>query len=235
VRIVGQIRRRWPRVRLLLRADSGFARQAIMAWCEANRVDFVLGLARHARLVEELAIDLAWAEDEATRTGKPARRCRDFRWSTLESWSRRRRVVGKAEWTQGKANPRFVVTSLKTRECEARALYERIYCARGDMENRVKECQLDLFADRTSAASMRANQLRLWLASMACVLLCALRRIGLAHTQFAEATCGTIRLTLLKIGALVRASVRRIKLAMASAHPHQHESALAHARLTAAA
>jgi hypothetical protein len=234
-RVVGRIRARWPRLRILLRADSGFAREALMAWCEANRVDFVFGLARNPRLVEELAIDLAWAEDDAIRTGQPARRYKDFRWSTLDSWSRRRRVVGKAEWTRGEANPRFVVTSLKPRECDARSLYERIYCARGDMEDRVKECQLDLFAGRASAATMRANQLRLWFAAMAYVLLCALRRIGLAHTQFAEATCGTLRLALLKVGALVRISVRRIKVAMASAHPHQNEFALAHARLAAAA
>jgi Transposase DDE domain group 1 len=232
-RIVGHIRARWPRVRILLRADSGFAREALMAWCEANRVDFVFGLARNPRLVEEVSIDLAWAEEEASRTGKPARRFRDFRWSTLDSWSRRRRVVGKAEWTRGEPNPRFVVTSLKRGEIDARVLYERVYCARGDMENRVKECQLDLFAGRASAATMRANQLRLWFASMAYVLLCALRRIGLAHTQFAEATCGTLRLALLRIGAQVRQSVRRIKVAMASAHPFQNEFALAHARLTA--
>ena len=232
-RIVCQIRARWPRVRILLRADSGFAREAIMAWCEANRVDFVFGLARNPRLVEELTIEMAWAEDDAARTGEPARRYKDFRWSTLDSWSRRRRVIGKAEWTRGEANPRFVVTSLKRRESDARTLYERLYCARGDMENRVKECQLDLFAGRASAATMRANQLRLWFASMAYVLLCALRRVGLAHTQFAEATCGTLRLALLKIGALVTISVRRIRLAMASAHPYQNEFALAHARLTA--
>jgi hypothetical protein len=234
-RIVGRIRARWPRVRILLRADSGFAREAIMAWCEANRVDFVFGLARNPRLVEEISIDLAWAEEDAARTGQPARRYKDFRWSTLDSWSRRRRVIGKAEWTRGEANPRFVVTSLQRGEIDARVLYERVYCARGDMENRVKECQLDLFAGRASAATMRANQLRLWFAAMAYVLLCALRRIGLAHTQFAEATCGTIRLALLKIGALVRRSVRRIKIAMASAHPYQNEFALAHTRLTAAA
>jgi hypothetical protein len=234
-RIIGRIRARWPRVRILLRADSGFAREALMAWCEVNRVDFVFGLARNARLVEELAIDLAWAEDEASRTGQPARRFRDFRWSTLDSWSRRRRVVGKAEWTRGEANPRFIVTSLRPAEIDARVLYERVYCARGEMENRIKECQLDLFAGRASAATMRANQLRLWFAAMACVLLCALRRIGLAHTQFAEATCGTIRLSLLKVGALVRVSVRRIKIALASAHPHQAEFALAQARLAAAA
>jgi hypothetical protein len=232
-RIVRHIRARWPRVRVLLRADSRFAREALMAWCEANRVDFLFGLARNPRLVEEISIDLAWAEDEATRTGTSARRYEDFRWSTLDSWSRRRRVIGKAEWTRGEANPRFVVASLKPRECEARSLYERVYCARGEMENRVKECQLDLFAGRASAATMRANQLRLWFAAMAYALLCALRRIGLAHTQFAEATCGTIRLALLKIGALVRVSVRRVRLAMASAHPHRAELALVHARLTA--
>ena len=206
-----------------------------MAWCEQNRVDFLFGLARNARLVEEIAIDLAWAEHEASQTGKPARRFRDFRWSTLDSWSRRRRVVGKAEWTRGEANPRFVVTSLKPAEADARTLYERLYCARGEMENRIKECQLDLFAGRVSAATMRANQLRLWFASMAYVLLCALRRIGLAHTQFAEATCGTLRLALLKIGAQVRRSVRRVAIAMASGHPFQNEFALAHARITAAA
>jgi hypothetical protein len=234
-RIVRQVRARWPRVRVLLRADSGFAREALMAWCEANHVDFLFGLARNARLVEEIAIDLAWAEHEASQTGNPARRFRDFRWSTLDSWSRRRRVVGKAEWTRGEANPRFVVTSLKPTEADAQTLYERLYCARGDMENRIKECQLDLFAGRASAATMRANQLRLWFASMAYVLLCALRRIGLAHTQFAEATCGTLRLALLKIGAQVRRSVRRVAIAMASGHPFQNEFALAHARINAAA
>jgi DDE family transposase len=233
-RIVAQIRKRWPRVRILLRADSGFAREALMAWCEANRVDFLFGLARNARLVEEIRAELAEAAAESAATKKPARRFRDFFWSTLDSWSRHRRVIGKAEWTGGEANPRFIVTSLKPGEAGARHLYEAIYCARGKMENRIKECQLDLFADRTSAATMRANQLRLWFASMAYVLLCALRRIGLAHTQFATATCGTIRLKLLKIGALVRVSVRRIKIAMASTCPWQYEFGLAHALLTQA-
>jgi len=206
-----------------------------MAWCEQNRVDFLFGLARNPRFVEKIGRDLVLAEEEATRTGKPARRLRDFRWSTLDSWSRRRRVVAKAGWTRGEANPRFVVTSLRPAEIDARVLYERIYCARGERENRIKECQLDLFASRASAATMRANQLRLWFASMAYVLLCALRRIGLAHTQFAEATCGTLRLALLRIGAQVRRSVRRLTIAMASGHPFQHEFALAHARITAAA
>jgi Transposase DDE domain group 1 len=234
-RIVRQIRARWPRVRILLRADSGFAREELMAWCEQNRVDFLFGLARNERLAAEIEAEMAAARAAAEVTGKPARRFRDFTWSTLDSWSRSRRVVAKAEWTEGKENPRFVVTSLKPTEAAAQPLYERIYCARGELENRIKECQLDLFADRTSAATMRANQLRLWFASLAYVLLCALRRIGLAHTQFAEATCGSLRLKLLKIGALVTTSVRRIKLAMASACPYQHEFALAHARLRNAA
>lgn len=234
-RLVGRIRARWPRTRILLRADSGFAREALMAWCEANRVDFLFGLARNPRLVEEITLELAWAEEEAGRSGQAARRYKDFRWSTRNSWSRRRRVVAKAEWLGDKANPRFLVTSLKAAEIGPRDLYERLYCARGEMENRIKECQLDLFADRTSAATIRANQLRLWLASLAYVLLCALRRIALAHTRFADATCGSLRLCLLKIGALVRTSVRRIKIAMASAHPWQQEWALAHARLTSAA
>ena len=155
--------------------------------------------------------------------------------ATRGSWSRRRRVVAKAEWTQGEANPRFVVTSLAREECKARYLYEKIYCARGDMENRIKECQLDLYADRTSTATMRANQMRLWFASMAYVLLCALRRIGLYDTEYAKATCGTIRLKLLKIGALVRISVRRIKVAMASGCPVAKTWGLAAVRLAAVA
>jgi hypothetical protein len=233
-RIVNQIRRRWPRTRILLRADSGFCREALMAWCERNRVDYLFGLARNARLVAEIHNELAWAEDDAIKSGKPARRFKDFRWTTRDSWSRRRRVVAKAEWTHGEANPRFVVTSLRPHEADARRLYEDVYCARGEMENRLKECQGDLFADRTSTATMRANQLRLWLASMAYVLLCALRRIGLSKTRFADATCGTLRLKLLKIGARVTLSARRIKLAMTSAHPWKREWATIHARLAAA-
>jgi hypothetical protein len=231
-RIVARIWQRWPAVRILLRADSGFARDDLMAWCENNGVDFLFGLAKNRRLVAQIEAELAEAAELSGRTGKPARRFKDFTWRTLDSWSAERRVVGKAEWTGGEANPRFVVTSLSRKEHEARHLYEKIYCARGEMENRIKECQLDLYADRTSAKTMRANQLRLFFASMAYVLLCALRRIGLAHTQFARATCGTIRLKLLKIGALVRTSVRRIKLAMPSAFPYQAEYRSAHAALT---
>lgn len=234
-RIVGRIRASWPRVRILVRADSGFAREDLMAWCEAHGVDFVLGLARNERLAKEIDGHMARAEAESRRTGRPARRFKDFQYTTRQSWSRRRRVIGKAEWTQGDANPRFIVTSLGRAEVEGRRLYEKVYCARGDMENRIKECQIDMFADRTSAATMRANQLRLWLSSMAYVLLCALRRIGLQHTRFAKASCGSIRLALLKIGAVLTTSVRRIKIAMASGCPYQLEFRKAHALLAAAA
>jgi hypothetical protein len=235
-RIVGQIRQRWPAVRIILRADSGFARQTLMAWCEDNGVDYVLGLARNVRLAGEIAGELAQAKaaSEADE-GRPARRFRDFAWTTRKTWGRERRVVGKAEWTHGEANPRFVVTSLAAEAWDARSLYEDLYCARGEMENRIKECQLDLFADRTSSHTLRANQLRLWLASFAYVLVSALRRIGLAGTRLASASCGSIRLKLLKVAALVTVSVRRIKLAMNSACPFQREWAIAYARLTAQA
>jgi hypothetical protein len=230
-RIVGQIRARRPRVAILLRADSGFARDELMAWCEANGVDYVFGLARNGRLVGAIADDLAAVAVESLAQGGPVRRFADFAWRTLDSWSRARRVVAKAEHLPQGTNPRFVVTSLAAAAIDARTLYEKVYCARGEVENRIKEQQLDLFADRTSAATMRANQLRLWFASFAYVLLAALRRIGLRHTQFATATCGTIRLKLLKIGAQVRRSVRRIKIAMASACPYQTEYHLAYLQL----
>ena len=233
--IVGQIRRRWPRVSILLRADSGFTREALMAWWEAEHVEYVFGLARNERLAAAIEAALGAAPLASAKTGKPVRRFKDLRYATLDSWSRERRVIGKAEVTKGEPNPRFIVTSLQRSEAKARPLYEKVYCVRDEMENRIKECQLDLFADRTSTATLRANQLRLWFASIAYVLLCTIRRIGLAHTQFAAATCGTIRLKLLKLGTLVRVSVRRIKVAIASTCPWQNEFALAHARLREAA
>jgi hypothetical protein len=233
-RIVAQIRARWPRVRIVLRADSGFARDALMAWCEDAGVDYIFGLARNTRLVRTIADELAAARDESLATGHPARRFKDFIWSTRKSWSRARRVIGKAEWTQGEANPRFIVTTLTAQDGDGRQLYEQIYCARGEMENRIKECQLDLFADRTSAATMMANQLRLWFASMAYVLIESLRRIALQGTAFHNATCGTIRRKLFKIGALVTISVRRIKFAMASGCPNKHVFAAAQRTLHAA-
>ncbi len=231
-RIVAHIRQHWPRTRILLRADSGFARENLMAWCEANKVDYLFGLAKNARLNARMQDAMAEARAEHLETAMPARRFRDFMYATRKSWSRRRRVIGKAEHLDKGANPRFVVTSLKPDRYGARALYEDIYCARGEMENRIKECQLDLFADRTSAKTMRANQLRLWFASFAYVLIEVLRRIGLKHTRLENATCGTIRLKLMKIGARVTVSVRRIVVSMASSHPYQNEFALAHARLS---
>jgi hypothetical protein len=234
-RIVAQLRCQWPHVRILLRADSGFAREELMAWCEAHGVHFLFGLQQNERLIAEIASELARAEAKSRRTGKPARYFKEFKFKTRRSWSRERRVVGKAEFTKDEANPRFVVTSLKQVECKPKYLYEKLYCARGEMENRIKECQLDLYADRTSTATMRANQLRLWLASFAYILVCAVRRIGLHHTPFANATCGTIRLKLLKFGALVRVSVRRIKIAMASSCPAADAWRCAAVRLNAAA
>jgi DDE family transposase len=233
-RIVAQIRARWPLVRIILRADSGFARDAMMAWCEANGVDFIFGLARNVRLTRTIGAELVEARDESRASGQPARRFKELVWSTRKSWSRQRRVIAKAEWTKGEANPRFIVTSLSAADGDGRRLYEDVYCGRGEMENRIKECQIDLFADRTSTATMKANQLRLWFASMAYVLLDSLRRIALQATDLADATCGTIRRKLFKIGALVTISVRRIKLAMASGCPYKAIYATAHRALAAA-
>ncbi|MDA0236418.1 MAG: IS1380 family transposase [Proteobacteria bacterium] len=230
-RIVAQVRAHWPEVRIVLRADSGFARDALMSWCEAQRIKFIFGLAKNDRLKAEIADEMAQAQAEHAQTGQPARRFRDFRYRTLTSWSAERRVVGKAEQLPGKANPRFVVTNFDAERWPAQALYEQLYCARGEMENRIKECQLHLFADRTSTATMRANQLRLWFASFAYVMLEALRRIGLAGTELADATCESLRLRLLKIGARVKISVRRIHISMASSHPFQTAWRLAQARL----
>jgi hypothetical protein len=233
-RIVAQIRACWPHTRIILRADSGFARDALMTWCEDNGVDFILGLAKNARLIRTIGAELVAARDESRMTGEPARRFKEFTWTTRKSWSRARRVIAKAEWTKGEANPRFIVTSLVPADGDGRHLYECVYCARGEMENRIKECQMDLFADRTSTATMRANQLRLWFASMAYVLVESLRRTGLQATDLADATCGTIRRKLFKIGALVTISARRIKLAMASGCPYKAVFATAHRALAAA-
>jgi Transposase DDE domain group 1 len=234
-RIVGQIRERWPAVQIILRADSGFCREPLMRWCEENGVDYVFGLARNRRLVRALGKELRAAALEAERTGKPARRFRDFTYRTRKSWGRRRRVIGKAEQTGDKANPRFIVTTLGKDDYQARSLYEDLYCARGECENRIKEAQLDLFADRLSTATFRANQLRLWLASAAYVLMHAIRRIALKNTALAKACANTIRLRLLKIGAVVTISVRRVKLAMSSACPNQSEFIAACHALSAAA
>jgi hypothetical protein len=222
-RIVARIRARWPNVHLVLRADSGFARDELMAWCEENGVDYVLGLARNDRLVPMIADDLALvrAVSIEEREGAPVRAFRELRYRTLDSWTRERRVVAKAEWLGDKDNPRFVVTSFTPDDYDARSLYEDVYCARGDMENRIKEQQLDMFADRTSAHTMRANQLRLWFASVAYVLVNLLRHFGLKGTELERAQAGTIRLKLLKVAAIVRVSVRRVLLSLSAAAPIQ--------------
>jgi hypothetical protein len=233
-RIVAQIRTRWPQVRIILRADSGFCREELMSWCEQNAVDYVFGLARNARLVRAIGAELREAATESAQTGAPARRFKELLYRTRRSWSRERRVVAKAEQTGDKANPRFIVTSLSMHQWAMRELYEDLYCARGEMENRIKEAQLNLFADRLSTETFRANQLRLWLHSAAYILMHALRRIGLAGTTLARACAHTIRLRVLKIGATVRVSVRRVKLAMSEACPAQREFIAAFHALSAA-
>lgn len=220
-RIVGQIRKAWPAVPVILRGDSGFCRDGLMAWCEANKVDFVFGFARNTRLEALLEPAMMQAHAQQTATGQPARVFAEFDYQTTSgSWSRSRRVIGKAEVLGDKENPRFVATSLAGPEWEARALYEDLYCARGEMENRIKE-QLSLFADRVSTETMRANQMRVYLSGLAYVLVSALRRIGLQGTEMARAQATTIRLRLLKIGAQVRITARRVRIQLAQSFPWQ--------------
>jgi hypothetical protein len=220
-RIVKRIRAAWPAVQMIVRGDSGFCRDELMNWCEAHQVEYVLGMARNARLEAIVAPALEQALQQYEQSSKPARVFVEFEHETVSgSWSRRRRVVAKAEHIGGKSNPRFVVTSLQAETWAAQPLYEDLYCARGDMENRIKE-QFVLFADRVSAATMRANQLRLYLSVMAYTLMTGLRRLGLRATELAAAQVGTIRLRLLKIGAQVRLSVRKVWIQMASSYPHQ--------------
>ena len=219
-RIVGQIRARWPDTKIVIRGDSGFCREAIMAWCETNGVDFVLGLAKNERLLALSLSARVQAQIDYLESGEASRVFTEFHYQTRDSWSRERRVVVKAEHLAKGANPRFVVTSLSAEQADPRRLYEDLYCARGDMENRIKEQQLDLFADRTSTRTMRANQIRLYFSSFAYVLLCALRRLGLKGTELARAQCGSIRLKLLKIGARVRISVRRVWLSFSESYPY---------------
>jgi hypothetical protein len=230
-RIIGQIRARWPKTRITLRADSGFCRENLMSWCEREGIDYIFGLARNARLERAIGAELQEALQQAQESGKSVRIFKELVYQTRKTWSRERRVVAKAEATPKGENPRFIVTSLSVTEHEGKTLYEDVYCARGEMENRIKECQLDMFADRLSANLFRVNQLRLWFSSLAYVLVEALRRLGLAATQFARATVGSIRLKLLKIGALITVSVRRVKLALSSGFPYKEEFAVAYAAL----
>lgn len=219
-RIVAQIRAAWPKVRIILRGDSGFCREPLMRWCEDNGLDYVFGLAKNKRLLKILGKELHEAQVEHEQTGESVRKFKDFSYRTRKSWSRERRVIGKAEHLPKGSNPRFVVTSLSAERFEPRPLYEDLYCARGEMENRIKEQQLFLFADRTSCQTMRANQLRLWLSSVAYVLLQALRQHGLKGTEFAKARCDTIRLKLLKLGAVITISVRRVWFSLAQSFPY---------------
>jgi hypothetical protein len=231
-RLVKQLRQAWPEVRIIVRGDSGFCREELMAWCEANQVDYVLGLAKNDRLRAEIAAELAQAAAQYHRSGQPARIFQEFSYQTRESWSRARRVVAKAEHLEKGANPRFVVTSLPSAEWAAQALYEELYCARGEMENRIKE-QMMLFADRTSTAYLRSNQIRLYFSSVAYLLMQALRRLGLQGTEWAKAQCTTLRLKLLKIGALIRITVRKVWVSMAGGYPHAERFRQVYARLQA--
>jgi hypothetical protein len=231
-RIVQQIRSRWPEVRILIRADSGFCREELMAWCEAEHVDYLLGLAKNERLEAEIEKAMAEAEALFQQSGQAARVFHEFQYQTRTSWSRARRVVAKAEYLEKGKNPRFVVTSLDAEPWPAQPLYEEHYCARGDMENRIKE-QLMLFSDRTSTAYLRSNQLRLYFSSVAYILLQTLRRLGLQGTELAQAQCATLRLKLLKIGALIRISVRKVWISLASAYPYADLFRRIHAQLVA--
>ena len=220
-RLVKRLRATWPEVRIVIRGDSGYCRDELMSWCEAHGVDYVLGLKGNNRLLAAVADEMKAAEAEYRRTRMASRIFKELEYKTLDSWSCARRVVAKAEHLDKGANPRFVVTTLTAAAWAGQKLYEEVYCARGDMENRIKEQQLSLFADRTSSYSAYANQLRLWFSALAYILLDTLRRLGLAGTDWAKAQCGTIRLKLLKIGALIKVSVRRIVICLSSAYPWQ--------------
>lgn len=230
-RIVAQLRQAWPEVKITIRADSGFCREEILRWCEGNGVDYLIGLAKNTRLTAAIAAELEEVRERFEATQQPARAFAELRYRTLKTWSRERRVVAKAEHLAKGPNPRFVVTSLTVEDRAAQPLYERDYCGRGEMENRIKEQQLHLFADRTSAHTMRANQVRLFFSSIAYALLEALRRLGLAGTELAEAQCQTIRLKLLKVGALVRVTVRKVWVKLSSGCPNAEVFRRVHANL----
>lgn len=220
-RIIPQLRKVWPEVKIIIRADSGFCREPIMNWCENNAVDYVLGLAKNSRLVEEISTEIDEARKLYLQTKQPARLFREFQYETQKTWSRCRRVIGKAEYLSKGSNPRFIVTSLSRERIAGQRLYEKTYCSRGDMENRIKEQQQMLFADRTSTMLMQSNQLRLWMSSIAYVLIQTLREFALTGTKLASAQCDTIRLKLFKIGGLVRISARRVWVSMCSSYPYK--------------
>jgi len=220
-RIVMRIRRVWTQTRIIVRGDSGFCREDLMSWCEAHQIDYVLGLAKNTRLTSLIADDLTRAKTEYEATDQAARVFAELRYQTRESWSRERRVVAKAEYLAKGENPRFIVTTLAIDSWDARSLYEDLYCARGDMENRIKEQQLALFADRTSTHAMYSNQLRLYFSSFAYVLMQTLRRLGLHGTAMARAQCATLRLKLFKVGAQIHISIRKVWIALSESYPDQ--------------
>lgn len=220
-RIVERLRCAWPDAKILVRGDSGFCREPIMAWCDVNQVSYLFGLAKNQRLLKIIGQQQHEAKLAFEQTGQASRVFHDFEWRTKKSWSRSRRVIAKAEHLAKGANPRFVVTNLSASEFDARTIYEDKYCARGEMENRIKEQQLCLFADRTSCATLRANQLRLWFSTLAYLLLAVLREHGLKDTELATARCDTLRTKLLKIGAVVTVTFRKIWLRLSSACPYQ--------------
>jgi hypothetical protein len=221
-RIVDQIRQCWPQVQIMLRGDSGFCRDYLMRWCEDHQVGYLFGLAKNQRLCRILGMEMQQAREEFNQTGQAARAFKDFIYRTHRSWSRQRRVVGKAEYLAKGENPRFVVTNLANTEYPARSLYEKDYCGRGDMENRIKEHQLFLFSYRTSCETMRANQIRMMLSTVAYIVLRALRQFGLRETELSQAQCDTIRLKLLKIGAVITVSVRRVLVSLSESYPFRH-------------
>jgi hypothetical protein len=219
-RIVAKLSEAWPEVRIIVRGDSGFCRDEIMSYCESHGIDYVLGMAKNSRLIQQIGAEMAEAQQLHQWTEKPARVFKDFRYRTRHSWSCERRVVGKAEYLAKGENPRFIVTSIASEKKEARGLYEDFYCARGDMENRIKEQQLGLFADRTSTAWMHSNQLRLYFSSFAYILMQTLRRLGLQGTELAQAQCDTIRLKLFKIGAQIQVTVRKVWISFSESYPY---------------
>jgi hypothetical protein len=233
--VIARIRQRWPLVKILLRGDAGFCREKLMAWCRRTDIHYIFGLAQNPRLKKRIEAQMAQAEKLYEETKTPARVFPEFFYATEKTWSQERRVIAKAEHLDKGANPRFVVTSLPAEQMAAQELYEKGYCARGDCpENRIKEQQLDLFADRTSTGKMWSNQLRLYFSSMAYVLLATLRRVALVGTELEKAQCGTIRLKLLKIGAQIRVTVRKIWVSLAGGYPRAELFAQALAALETA-
>jgi hypothetical protein len=228
--LVKRLRKQWPEVKIIFRGDSGFCRWKMLRWCEKNGVDYIVGIAQNNRLNGLLEVQLLQAKTECEATGEKARR---FTWLYYgaESWDKPRFIIGKAEHTSQGSNPRYIITTLRG---DAEEIYDEGYCQRGEIENRIKEQQLGLFADRTSCHSWWANQLRLMLSSAAYILVEAIRRLGLHGTELAQAQVSTIRLKLFKIGSVIRRNTRRIQILMSSAFPYQEIFGLLFNRLNSA-